>query len=252
MRSEFYFFLEANYTDELQQLTFFLKNRSDKAGVRNADTILSLLRLFPQFLASRPYQLWLEHTWEVSFEGEWRTPSELEGIFSNAGIPDLGALRRLMVSSVYHIPGCNNLLQKESWFRSLVESVDNIDVPVFITLPSFAKNFPVLYVNSKIEAVTGFARFEIMGTSCRFYHLNAIFETMQLWKKLAGSTPTKFYITYQSKNGSQIPMVVICKPVYDMYGAFRFIINAASSDLSEKSLRLLVDFLNLVPNYFTG
>ena len=254
VRLEFYYFLEANHRDDLAQLTFFLRNSHDNAGVHSADIILTILRFFPQFLVSPSYQEWMNHELGIVTESQPDRDVVSNQLFSVAGVktsPDLNTLRRLMISCVYHIPDCNNLLQKDTWFRSLVESVDQIDLSVFVTLPSLAKKFPVLYANSKLEKLTGLPRHEIMGAGCKFYNLNRLPDSIRLWKRLSASAPSRFFTNLQCNNGLNSRVVVMCKPIYDMYGKYRFILNAASADTSESGQSYIAAFFHQVPDYFT-
>ena len=254
MRTEFFYYLEAHHCEDLKQLTFFLRNSHDKAGVHSADVILTILRAFPLFLASPTYQHWVNQEIGIASDSSHDIEVAPQILFSSAALqpsPDLNLVRRLMISCVYHIHGCNNLLQKDSWFRSLVESVDQMDLPIFITLPSLAKKFPVLYGNSKLEELTGLPRHEIMGAGCKLYYLNGLPESIKLWQRLSASAPSRFFTKILLNNGAHRPVVVMCKPIYDMYGKYRFILNAASADLTEDGQRYVSSFLHQVPDYFT-
>ena len=250
MRQEFFYFLENEHTQELQELITFLKI-SQKGALKESEVIYMLLKLYPRFMASNNYQEWIGKQIGVPYMSEGCT-ERLEAVFGKSEKANIDAIKRLMVASVYHLPGCNNLLRKDSWFRSVVEIVENLPLCVYLTLPEETKEFPVVYINIHAEALTGYTRYELLGLRCMFYHGDESSEHSELKSAIVSSKPIRAGINIYRKDGTVLPTIVMCKPIYDMYGKYRFALTVQSEDFSSESLRTMADFLSLIPNSFVG
>lgn len=145
----------------------------------------------------------------------------------------------------------------DSWLAALIAAVEAL--PVAFTLATANANrpgFPLIYVNSYFERVTGFDRGELIGKACRDFLLCPQTEegcVEVLREGLRTATPVCTILTNQTAEGKPFKNMVALKPVVDQERRYKYVIGIhfdVSKDIDQyrSKKNLVKDLLASIPD----
>jgi PAS domain S-box-containing protein len=147
-----------------------------------------------------------------------------------------------------------DVLAQGNWMSGFSASVENLPLCVTVASARAEKSgFPLIYVNSAFEKMTGYSREEILGQNCRFLQCEKT-EPEQIEKlreALRDRKPTKVALTNRRKDGTQFFNLLAMKPVMDAQGEYAYVVavqyDIDSPTASRADLKRIDDLLFLLP-----
>jgi PAS domain S-box-containing protein len=148
-----------------------------------------------------------------------------------------------------------------SWLNSLIQYVE--DLPLCVSIATGAADmpgFPLIYVNSYFEQMTGYRRVEILGTNCRFLQkgqretdVSEPESIQKLTDALREGKEVKVYITNFRRDGTPFRNLLAMKPIFDSEGKYAFVLGMQfditdDSDASPLKLQIIESLFRVLPS----
>jgi PAS domain S-box-containing protein len=167
-----------------------------------------------------------------------------------------------------------SIVRSQSWLSTILLAAESLPVPFSIASADNSRyGFPLIYVNPRFEALTGYDRHEILGRNCKFlqqYNTECLSQAekavrdaaalhnerklMQLREVLArGKAATIELINYR-KDGTMFHNYILLKPIFDQRRRYRYVIGlqfeVRSGDTEYSSQQKLSNrnLFNLLPD----
>ena len=153
----------------------------------------------------------------------------------------------------------DRVLDCATWLKGLLTSIESLPVCVSLAAASRTlQGFPLIYVNSEFERVTGYPRDEIIGQNCRFLqqgkkpeHVAEIDSIRRLSHALGEARPVKVAITNFRKDGTPFRNLLAMKPIMDQHGDYAFVLgiqfDIGTKDASAKKMKMIEDLFKVLP-----
>lgn len=200
-----------------------------KAIDENRKQILSLvvIGLFSSFLKSNSYQLWF-WTRESPFPSPSSPSSSLNSLPSSL-------LQSHSFFTTFHSNDFDRIGPKNSWFQTLCHAFDKLPISISIA-DATQRRFPLIYVNSAFQDMSGFTLHEVIGKSNKFLQQGQVEETMEtiMAQSLSSGKVCRVYVSNKRKDGTPFRNLVWMKPVHSFDGTYRFVIGM-QFDVTNKS-----------------
>jgi PAS domain S-box-containing protein len=146
-------------------------------------------------------------------------------------------------------------IAKSCYLSTFLGSVEGL--PISVSLSSASKDrkgFPLIYVNSVFEEVTGYPRNDIIGRNCRFLQAGKAEadKISALAKALREAKPIKIEITNYRKNGEEFRNLLAMKPIFNYKGEYSFIIglqfDVSGQSSTVSKLQLIDHLVSMLPD----
>ncbi len=216
--------------------------------------IIVVLHVFPYFIISKPYQDWKEFDKQYGEDGIKAKEKVQEATESSVHSSYESRIFDRALATV-DLGEIDKLLESGSWLTSLLVAVENL--PVCVTLATADKNrpgFPLIYVNSYFEKITGFSRSEIIGQNCRFLQGGKSEQDSieRLSDALRNAKPVKVAITNFRKDGMPFKNLLAMKPIMDEHGRYRYVVgvqfDVTQDEATPAKLKLADEVMRMMPN----
>jgi len=148
----------------------------------------------------------------------------------------------------------DDLLSGKYWMISLFRALENLPFSITISEAIEREYFPLVYVNTAFETMTGHNRCDILGRSCKFLQTSYTEQDSLISLSIALRTakPERVVLTNINKYGDIFKNFLLTKPVFDVAGRYRFVvgiqINASLSSCCAAELIMAENFINMFPN----
>jgi PAS domain-containing protein len=211
-----------------------------------------IVRAFPWFISSYRYQVWCRNELDLLSSTSY-SHDKLNDLFTYHKRVPFNRVKRLLSVTIRRVPVCRNILNFY-WLKHVVEVTENFPYCVYITVPDVSKGFPLVYANKIIEELTGYDRKDMFGNPCVFYDGNTSHDDimiLQLKRNLLSSLPVKASVSMRCANDEILRSTLYAKPMYDINGRYRYIVNMQvlpGDDTSIEQLALIGDFFTSIPN----
>jgi PAS domain S-box-containing protein len=238
-----------------------------------------LASLFPLFLNSPDYALWVEE------KGKNKSPDGSEFLIKstattsakllNATVEDSAVGRDQRLDELFQAQDkriqdiltqavtsideseLEKFLSSGTWISQLLASVEDLPLCVSIATASLdRKGFPLVYVNKAFEKTTMYPRKEIVGQNCKFLQSEKS-EKEQislLTEALRNAQPCKVALTNTRKDGTEFFNLLSMKPIFNSEGVYSYVIGVqfdiSNPESSVKQIQLIDDLLSILPNIF--
>jgi len=145
-------------------------------------------------------------------------------------------------------------LSTKSWMHTLYNFLDKFPFSISLAMAAGDVGFPLVFVNTYFEKMTGFSRNEVLGRNCKFLQTS---ETepdciRKLNFALRCAKPTKVVLTNFRKNGHPFKNYLAMKPIFDVQGVYRFVlgiqINVSQPTICAIDMIMANRFLSLFPS----
>eukprot|EP01041_Mallomonas_annulata_P005998 gene5998-12086_t len=147
----------------------------------------------------------------------------------------------------------NRISYLNSWTTSLFSLLENMPCSISIS-SSTESDYPLIFVNSYFEKMTGYTRHEVIGKNCRFLQdMNAPENeaNVDLLKEyLSEGRSCRVTLTNLTKNKRKFKNLLAVKPVFDNNGKQLFVLGV-QLDVEESCVENLIfinDFLLMFPD----
>lgn len=178
----------------------FLKSMDE-----NRKHIIAIVTIgaFSAFLRSEAYQRWF---WTRESPPILSTP--FRSIFSQFRPSDF-----------------DSITTKASWFQTICHSLDNLPISISIA-DATRRRFPLIYVNSAFQEMSGFSLEEAIGKSNKFLQKGMVEDSMGkiMTETLAAGEPSRVFISNKRKDDTPYRSLLSMKPVYSLDGVYRLVI----------------------------
>ena len=172
----------------------------------NRRQILTLVTIgaFPTFLKSEAYQRWF---W--TRESPPLTNAPIQSVFSQFRSNDFDSL----------------LTTKQSWLQTICHLFDGLPISISIA-DANQRRFPLIYVNSAFEELSGFSVQEVIGQSNKFLQKGLVEEPMRnrMTQNLGAGETCRVFVSNKRKDDTPFRSLLSMKPIYSLDGAYRLVI----------------------------
>jgi PAS domain-containing protein len=168
----------------------------------------------------------------------------------------------------------NSIVRSQSWLSTILLAAESLPVPFSIASADNSRyGFPLIYVNPRFEALTGYDRHEILGRNCKFLQqcnteglsegekdvrdaaaVHNERKLIQLREVLVqGKAATIELINYR-KDGTMFHNYILLKPIFDQCRRYRYVVGLqfeVKSDDTENSNQQKLsnrNLFNLLPD----
>jgi PAS domain S-box-containing protein len=193
--------LESQNLDSLQLVDInFLKLIHEN---RKQILTLVIVGAFPAFLKSEAYQRWF---WTRESPSIMNTP--IQTIFSQFRANDF-----------------DSILTKQSWLQTICHSFDNLPISISIA-DANQRRFPLIYVNSAFQEMSGFSLQDVIGKSNKFLQKGLVEESMGnlMSQRLGAGETCRVFISNKRKDDTPYRSLLSMKPIYSLDGVYRLVI----------------------------
>jgi PAS domain S-box-containing protein len=147
-----------------------------------------------------------------------------------------------------------------TWLSSLIAMVEPLPLCVSIaTGAADMPGFPLIYVNSYFERMTGYERSDIIGTNCRFLQQGKTEsdrsepESIQrLTEALREGKEVRVSITNFRKDGSPFKNLLAMKPIFDNDGRYAFVLgmqfDIGENEATPSKLQIIDNLFRVLPS----
>ena len=144
----------------------------------------------------------------------------------------------------------SNILQESYWMKSLYRTLENLPFCITISEVINRKHFPIIYVNTAYEMMTGFQRHEVI---CRNILTVLLQETNStLYNALSAAKSDRILLLNTKQNGESFKNYLLLKPIFDVAGVYRYVIcihiNASISTCCAMEFIMAEHFITMFPN----
>ena len=183
---------------------------------------LVIIGLFSAFLKSDAYQQWF-----------WTRESPFPA--PPASLHSSSLLQSQSLFTPFHSNDFELVGPKNSWFQTLCHSFDNLPISISIA-DATQRRFPLLYVNSAFQEMSGFSLHEAIGQSNKFLQGGQVEETMGtvMTQTLAAGKACRVFISNKRKDGTPFRNLLSMKPIFSLDGTYRCVIGV-QFDVTNKS-----------------
>lgn len=177
----------------------FLKSVND---CRKEILTVVIIGTFSNFLKSEEYQRWF---WTRESPSNLSTP--FQSLFSQFHLHDFDSIT------------------KSSWLQTICHAFDNLPISISIA-DATQRRFPLIYVNSAFQEMSGFTLQEVIGKSNKFLQKAAVEESMGhiMTTTLGAGEPCRVFISNKRKDDTPFRSLLSMKPVHSLDGTYRLVI----------------------------
>ena len=210
---------------------------------------------FPLFISSDFYKTWSMSHLETVFRIEGLDYFTKDFAMALLEKPDTTPLLVELKTAWAACPSLNHELDKDPWFIPFLETVENVPVAVYITLPQENEGFIMVYANTYTTSLSKFPRSSLIGSRCPFLCENKIENTSKksnIRRSLARSLPSTEAISCRRYDGSHFDGRLYCKPLYDVDCSYRYILTILTCNCSREHAKMIEHFISMVPDIICG
>lgn len=165
----------------------------------------------------------------------------------------VSVMRQAMTS--LNKPLVDRFCSSESWLESFTIAVEQLPMCMSIANADGARRgFPLIYVNSHFEQVTGYRRYEVLSKNCKFLQGSGVAEPESVQRisyALKNAQPIKVSITNVRKDGTHFKNLLSLKPIFDNTGKFRYVVgtqfDVSQPDATPAKLQLIDEVMRMIP-----
>lgn len=200
-------YMQKNATESRQTLTLPKSDENMAASLLKADNavlILIFLGGYDNFLKSSIFR-------------EWFWTRRAPALQSN------NLLSRSVTN--FKIDNLSRLLTPAEWRSTLFTALQDLPFSVSVA-DATADGFPLLFVNSKFEAMSGSFSAEAVGKSNKFLQGGIVESDMRgvMTATLGTKRPCRVFLTNKRKDGTVFRNLLSMKPICNLKGEYRYVI----------------------------
>lgn len=224
------------------------------------EIIATCLEIYPHFLKSQIYADWKEEEMSYPTKVSVERKAELVSRFPfspNAQVTETRTFNKAL-SSVDQLE-IERLIRAGSVLSSILIAVERLPVCVSIaTARRDRPGFPLIYVNSAFEKVTGYSRNEIVGQNCRFLQAGKAEPEVieRLSYALKHAQPVRAAVTNFRKDGMPFKNLLAMKPIFDEHGEYAYVVgvqfDVTQQDATPAKFAFAEEVLRMLPNVFVS